>query len=85
MPRASVQEDLQRRLREHLRVAETLPMEECPLDLRSVAVALGVSPTTLYKYDFNSEINAAEQRQRENGFISAAAIEQDYFKATSGG
>jgi len=80
MPRASVREDLQRRLREHLRVAETLPMEECPLDVRSVAVARGVSPTTLYKYDFNREINAAEQRQRENGFISAAALEQDYFK-----
>lgn len=50
-----------------------------PLDVRSVAVALGVSPKNLYKYDFNREINAADQRQRENGFISAAAIEQDYF------
>jgi hypothetical protein len=28
----------------------------------------------------NRQINAAEQRQRENGFVVGAAIEQDYFK-----
>ncbi|MGB6940951.1 MAG: hypothetical protein WBE37_00975, partial [Bryobacteraceae bacterium] len=39
-----------------------------------------ISPTTLYKYGFNREVNAAEQRQRENTFIVGAAIEQDYFK-----
>jgi hypothetical protein len=55
-------------------------MEECPLDVCSIVVALGVSPTALYKYHFNRDINAAEQRQRENGFISTAAIERDYFK-----
>jgi hypothetical protein len=55
-------------------------MEECALDVRSVAVTLAVSPTTLYRYGFNREINAAEQRQRENGFLAGAAIEQDYFK-----
>ena len=54
-----------RRLRDHLALAEAHPPEECPLDVRSVAAALGVSPTTLYKYGFNREINAAEQRQRE--------------------
>jgi benzoyl-CoA reductase/2-hydroxyglutaryl-CoA dehydratase subunit BcrC/BadD/HgdB len=34
----------------------------------------------VYKYGLNREINAAEQRQRENAFIVGAAIEQDYFK-----
>jgi hypothetical protein len=34
----------------------------------------------LYKYGLKRQINAAEQRQRENGFIAGAAIEQDYFK-----
>lgn len=65
---------------EHLAIAETHPPEECSLDVRSVAAVLRISPTTLYKYGLNREINAAEQRQRENGFIAAAAIEQDYFK-----
>jgi len=55
-------------------------MEECALAVRSVAVALAVSPTTLYKYGFNREINGAEQRQPQNGFIAGAAIEQGYFK-----
>ena len=41
---------------------------------------MGQSHTTLYKYGFNREINAAEQRQRENAFIAGAAIEHDYFK-----
>lgn len=80
MPRSSVRQDLQRRLREHLAVAETHPPEECPLDVRGVAAALEVSPTTLYKYGFNREINAAEQRQRENGGVSGIAIEQRYYQ-----
>ena len=42
MPRSSVREDLLRRLRDHLVVAEAHTAEECPLDVRSVAAALGV-------------------------------------------
>jgi hypothetical protein len=80
MSRQSVREELKRLLMEHLAVAETHPPEECTLDVRSVAAFLRVSPTTLYKYGFNREVNAAEQRQRENAFIAGAAIEQDYFK-----
>jgi hypothetical protein len=80
MSRQSVREELKRLLMEHLAVAETHPPEECTLDVRSVAAVLRVSPTTLYKYGFNREVNAAEQRQRENTFIAGAAIEQDYFK-----
>jgi hypothetical protein len=79
MPRSSVREDLLRRLREHLAVAEAHPAEECSLDVRGVAAALGVSPTTLYKYGFNREINAAEQRQRECGPLSGKEIEKRSF------
>ena len=69
-----------RRLMEHLAIAETYPPEDRPLDVRSVAAVLRISPTTLYKYGLNRQINAAEQRQRETSFIVGAAIEQDYFK-----
>lgn len=79
MPRSSVREDLQRRLREHLAVAETHSPEECPLDVRGVAAALGISPTSLYKYGFNREMNAAEQRQRDSGIASGTAIENQYY------
>ena len=68
-----------RRLREHLSVAEAHVAEECPLDVRSVAAALAVSPTTLYKYGFNREINSAEQRQRENVHVSGREIERRSF------
>jgi hypothetical protein len=79
MPRSSVREDLLRRLRDHLTVAEAHAAEECPLDVRSVAAALGVSPTTLYKYGFNREINAAEQHQRESSHVSGREIERRSF------
>jgi len=79
MSRSSLREELKGRLREHLAVAETHSPEECPLDVRSVAVALHVSPTTLYKYGLNREINTAEQRQRENMWLSRAAIEQQFY------
>jgi hypothetical protein len=79
MPRSSVREDLQRRLRDHLAVAQTHPPEEYPLDVRAVAAALSISPTTLYKYGFNREINAAEQRQRDSGIASGTAIENQYY------
>ena len=80
MSRLSVGDGLKRRLMEHLAIAETYPPEERPLDLRSVAAVLRVSPTTLYKYGLNRQVNAAEQRQRENAFIVGAAVEQDYYK-----
>lgn len=80
MSRPSVREELKRRLLDHLAIAEAHPPEERALDVRSVAAALRISPTTLYKYAFNREINAAEQRQRENTFITGAAFQQEYFK-----
>jgi hypothetical protein len=55
-------------------------MVHAPLDVRSVAASLKVSPTTLYKYGLNAEINAAERRQHENALLSGAAIEQRYFQ-----
>src|SRR5437016_1127726 len=78
MSRSSLREELKRRLREHLAVAKTHPPEESPLDVRSVA-ALPVSPTTIYKYGLNREINAVGQRQQENMWLSGAAIEQQFY------
>ena len=79
MARSSIREELKRRLSEYLGGAETHQPEECPLDVRSVATALRISPTTLYKYALNRDINAAEQRQRENMWLSGAAIEQQFY------
>ena len=80
MPRVSVRDQLRQRLREYLAIAEGHAPDETALDVRSVAAALGVSPTTLYKYGFNGDINAAEQRQRENGLLSAPPIQRRFFE-----
>ena len=79
MARSSIREELKRRLRDHLALAETHPPEECPLDVRSVATALRISTTTLYKYGLNREFNVAEQCQQENMWLSGAAIEQQFY------
>jgi len=80
MSRLSIHDELKHRLREHLALAETHPPQECPLDVRSVASLLRVSPTTLYKYGLNREINAAEQRQREETGRAGAVTEQQIYK-----
>lgn len=80
MPRVSVRDHLHRRLSNHLAIAEAHPPGEMPLDVRSVAAALQVSPTTLYKHGFNDEINAAERRQRENAHLSGPEIEKRFFE-----
>jgi hypothetical protein len=66
MPRQSQQEELTTTLHAYLATAEKHPPEEYPLDVRSVAKALGVSPTTVYKYRLQEHICAAAQRQQEN-------------------
>jgi hypothetical protein len=67
MPRYSQREELTAALHSYLAIAEVHSPEAYPLDCRSVAKALGVSPTTLYKYQLQEPIRAAEQRQRAQG------------------
>jgi len=66
MPRQSQQEELTVALYAYLATAEKQSPEDYPLDGRSVAKALGVSPTTLYKYRFLEPIREAALRQQEN-------------------
>jgi hypothetical protein len=80
MPRVSIRDQLHQHLRDHLAIAEAHPPSEMALDVRSVATALRISPTTLYKYGFNDDINAAEQRQQENASLSGAEIEKRFFE-----
>lgn len=78
MPRLSIRDQLCQRLRDYLAIAEAHPPSEMPLDVRSVATALRISPTTLYKYGFNDDINAAERRQRESALLSGPEIEKRF-------
>src|SRR5579864_6195535 len=66
MPRQSQQKELTAALRAYLTEAEKHSPEEYPLDGRSVAKALGVSPTTLYKYRLQEPIREAAKHQQEN-------------------
>ena len=76
MPRKSKEEEIKSSVLEYLAVAETHMPEEHPLDVRAVAEGLKVSPTTLYKYQLDQEIHAAEQRQRERAKISGKVLDK---------
>lgn len=71
MPRQNQQEELTTALHTYLAIAEKRSPEEYPLDGRSVAKALGVSPTTLYKYRLQEQIRSAVHRQRENAKLAS--------------
>jgi AcrR family transcriptional regulator len=79
MPRKSKEEEIRSALQEYLAIAETHTPEEYPLHTRAVASQLKLSPTTIYKYHLDKEIDAAEQRQKENAKLTGKAQEKrDY-------
>ena len=63
MPRTSKQEAITEEVQRYLSQGEVQTPEECPLNVRNVATALQVSPTTLYKYGIDQLIVAAHKRQ----------------------
>jgi len=79
MPRRSKEEEIRSSCKEYLVTAETHTAEEYPLHVRAVAEALKVSPTTIYKYKLDVEINASERLQMENAkFTGKARERQDH-------
>ena len=83
MPRNSQRENTRQKVREYLAIAEAHSADEHPLDVRSVASRLTISRTTIYKYQLNREINAAEsvgakrpgsRENRLNGKLSPIAL-----------
>ena len=76
MPRLNQREQVTTSVRQYLTLAETHSPEEYPLDVRSVSRDLGISPTTLYKYGLNKEINAAEERRRKSGTLSSRDLKR---------
>lgn len=76
MPRKSQEAALRQKVQEYLTLAEGHLPEESPIDVQSVAVALGVSRTTLYKYGLEQEIRAAAERQQRKAKLSGTASER---------
>ena len=76
MSRPSVRDELKRRLMEHLAIAETYPPEDRPLDVRSVAAVLRISPTTLYKYGLNRQILGGHLKTGQLGSLQNRPVER---------
>lgn len=76
MGRKCKQEEVTNAVRDFLETAVTHPPDECVIDVKSVAAAISVSRTSLYKYGLADEIKAAVSRQRERMGLSGAALQQ---------
>lgn len=76
MARPSKYEEVSVALKRYLEAAETDTVAEYPLDIKSIAIRLGVSRTTLYTYQFDQEIRAAEKRRSANQQPSTEDIER---------
>ena len=76
MPRPSSRDATRQKVRNYLAIAEGNLPSEYPLTILSVAAALGISRTTIYKYGLDKEINTAAKRQQENSHITGKAEER---------
>lgn len=65
MGRQSKRESVTRAVRAYLVLAITRSPDEYPLDVGSVAIAVGCARASLYNYGLQTEILAAAERQRE--------------------
>lgn len=61
-------------VRAFLATAVARPPDEYAIDVKSVAAAVGVSRTSLYKYDLAAEIKAAADRQRQQVGLSDTTL-----------
>jgi hypothetical protein len=82
MGRKNKQEEVTGAVRAFLETAERCPADEVAIDVKSVATAIGVSRTSLYKYGLAVEIQAAAERQRNRIGLSGAALKQHRLEDT---
>jgi hypothetical protein len=76
MPRKSQESALREQVQAYLTLAEGHLPEESPIDVQSVAAALKVSRTTIYKYGLEQEIRVAAERQQKRAKLSGTATER---------
>jgi hypothetical protein len=72
MGRKSKQAEVTVLVQSYLRQGETLAPDQCILDVKHVAQAIGVSRTSLYKYGLADEIRDAAKRQQKYANLSPA-------------
>jgi len=71
MGRQNKREAVTQAVRAYLSLAESRSADECPLDVGSVAIAVGCVRASLYNYGLQAEILAAAERQRERQRLPA--------------
>lgn len=79
MPRNNERESLTTKVKEYIANAEACSAENQSLDVKSVAEALKVSRTTLYKYNLNVLINDAQKQQHQRAKLSGKMLDRQAY------
>lgn len=80
MGRKSKQTEVTEEVRTYLLQGEWLAPDQCILDVKHVAQAIGVSRTSLYNYDLADDIRAAAKRQQKHANLSPAAARRSRWR-----
>jgi hypothetical protein len=80
MGRPAERDEVVRKTREYLALAEQSSPDDMPIDVKHVAAATGYSRTTLYKYGLREEIQVASDRQTRNAGASPAKQEKNAYE-----
>jgi hypothetical protein len=80
MGRKSKQAEVTGLVHNYLRQGETMAPDQCILDVKHVAQAIGVSRTSLYKYGLADEIRDAAKRQQKYANLSPAATRRSRWR-----
>lgn len=67
MGRKSQEAEMTAAVKEYLEAAQREQTDVCQLDVKSVAAALGISRTSIYKYGLDKPIREAQQQQVAEG------------------
>lgn len=76
MGRKNKQKQVTDAVQDYLENAENQTPDEAIINVKSVAAVLGVSRTSLYKYELDSAIKAAAKRQRERMGLDEPAVKR---------
>ena len=80
MPRHSQKSEVRQAVRDYLALAVLKTPDEHPINIKKVAVDLGCSRTTIYKFGLDAEIKEAEIEQRKNARRSGKLIEKQVYQ-----
>jgi hypothetical protein len=80
MGRKSKQTEVTKLVHTYLYQGERVALDQCVLDVKHVAQAIGVSRTSIYNYDLADDIRAAAKRKQKHANLSPPAARRSRWR-----